>query len=116
MLDISACLLHIKNGFSIILWPGLFKEKNRRLQAMLRAGMIGEMIMFRFFTISMSVLSRYLYLGRLQIAFFSVSSEHQEQGAKTRNSKSYCKPEQRSYWCSWPAKNRNLWPFEVYDH
>jgi glycogen debranching enzyme len=27
MLDISACLLHIKNGFSIILWPGLFKGK-----------------------------------------------------------------------------------------
>jgi hypothetical protein len=60
MLDISACLLHLKNGFLIILWPGLFKGKNRRLQAMLRAGMVGEMIMFRFFTISMSVLSRYL--------------------------------------------------------
>ncbi len=28
-----------------------------------------------------------LYLGRLQIAFFSVSNEHQEQGAKARNSR-----------------------------
>ena len=28
-----------------------------------------------------------VYLGRLQIAFFSVSNEHQEQGAKTRNSR-----------------------------
>ncbi|OEU60226.1 MAG: hypothetical protein BAW33_02770 [Desulfobacterales bacterium C00003104] len=27
-----------------------------------------------------------LYLGRLQIAFFSVNNEHQEQGAKVRNS------------------------------
>ena len=26
-----------------------------------------------------------IYLGRLQIAFFSVSNEHQEQGAKARN-------------------------------
>jgi hypothetical protein len=33
------------------------------------------------------VFFRNLYLGRLQIAFFSVSNEHQEQGAKTRNSR-----------------------------
>jgi hypothetical protein len=31
MLDISTCLLHIKNGFSIILWPGLFKGKKPAL-------------------------------------------------------------------------------------
>jgi hypothetical protein len=28
-----------------------------------------------------------LYLGRLQIAFFSVSNEHQEQGVKVRDSR-----------------------------
>jgi len=53
--------------------------------------------------------SNELYFGRLQIAFFSVSNEHQEQGAKLRDGiAGYCKPEQRSYWCSWPAKNRYL--------
>jgi hypothetical protein len=35
----------------------------------------------------MTVIFTTLYLGRLQIAFFSVSKEHQEQGAKTRNSR-----------------------------
>ncbi len=35
---------------------------------------------------------------------FSPGNEHQEQGAKVRNSKSYCKPEQRSYWCSLPGE------------
>ena len=36
---------------------------------------------------SLSFCHNQLYLGRLQIAFFSVSNEHQEQGAKTRNSR-----------------------------
>jgi hypothetical protein len=47
----------------------------------------GLLIIFLIMAIKMAMIGKNIYLGRLQIAFFSVSNEHEEQGAKVRNSR-----------------------------